>query len=551
MSLREQLRAVAPELPLHGKLLRPTIAFAARRGESVALLRAVAAVQLAHEASLLHDDVVDDAAQRRGLPALHVQRGVGAAIVAGDALLARGYALAIATGSAAFASTYAHAIEMTIAGELEQARRLGDVLTMDEYEEIIARKSGDLIACAFAAQSFLDSDARADAQYSIGRRLGTFYQMVDDLLDYLPSRAAGKPPFGDFLQRRWTWPMVYLGLTFGDDVRDRFDHSRVASCVTALRDRAEGLSRAFREYPEILGLIDSWMMQVHDAAIESWIERRLRGAADRASYFSRNSRSFSFAARLLPASHRESIQAIYAYCRFTDDLVDDADGAPVSPGELLDWWERESRRAQAGTPSGYPLIDDAMRVTPAFSFPAELIRGMRMDAAQVRFADMNALRDYTHCVAGVIGQWLVAVFGDESDWLRTRADELGHAMQLTNILRDVGEDWRGGRLYLPRDHMNEHGVTELDVELVATTGRATAKYQALITALMAEADTSYALAYEAIPQLPSGVQRAITVAARIYQGIHDSLRANQYNNGTVRARTSLAGKLLRALPALL
>lgn len=527
------------------KRLRPLIARAAARGDSEVLSNAIEAVQLAHEASLVHDDVIDNASTRRGKTAFHVENGLGAAIVKGDALLARGYALAIGTGSPTFASAYAHAIEMTIAGEVEQAKRLGDMLTMEEYEAIIAMKSGDLIALAFATQALLDADRKAVDQYVLGRRLGGFYQMVDDLLDYLPHSNASKPAFGDYRQKRWTWPLHIMGLPFGLEIEERLSYTDIHHCITVLQLEADTLLREVAAYPAIRTLIEDWMTQVRETAMVSWVERR------RDVDFSKNSKSFSFAAKLLPQEYREAIQSIYAFCRFTDDLVDDGADMPCPPSELLDWWEATARKSHEGTASGIAVIDDAMRVTPDFKYPAQLIAGMRMDVMQMRYSSMKGLRMYTHRVAGVVGQWLTSVFGVETKWVLERADELGHAMQLTNILRDVGEDWKRGRIYLPQDRMKAHGVTEEDIRRVALTGEATAPYRALMDELMQTADASYKLAREAIPHLPLGVQRAIAAAANIYQGIHESLRANHYNNGTRRARTSFVGKVRRALPALL
>ncbi len=551
--IRARLRDAAPLLAVKGQLTRPVIACSAMQSgkEDTRFWHAVAAVQLAHEASLVHDDIIDGAVQRRGGVTEHVRHGVGAAIVKGDRLLAAGYAAAARTGSMWFVNAFAHAVESTIAGEMEQGRRLGDVLTMDEYERIIARKSGELVACAFATRVLLDVDSRAMRTYALGLRIGSLYQKVDDLLDYLPRPDAGKPVFGDYRQARWTWPLLFLGIPFGEDIEARLDYRAIRLCVEYIEREAREVIADLAGMDVIIGLIEGWARTAREAAIESWLLRRSEGALNRASYFSRNSRSFSFAARLLPTDYRNAIECIYAFCRFTDDLVDDTDEAPFPTEEILDCWERMARRSHWGDASGIAVIDDAMRMTPDFTFPKQLIAGMRMDLVGQRYETMADLGLYTHRVAGVVGQWLTSVFGISDPWVLERANRLGHAMQLTNILRDVGEDWRRGRLYLPLEQMHAHGVDPAEIAQVAETGVVTQRYRALIDELLEEADRAYADAREAIPYLPTGARRAISAAARIYQGIHDSLRANGYNNGTQRARTTWLMKARRALPALL
>jgi phytoene synthase len=131
-----------------------------------------------------------------------------------------------------------------------------------------------------------------------------------------------------------------------------------------------------------------------------------------------------------------------------------------------------------------------------------------------------------------------------------RAAALGHAMQLTNILRDVGEDLEAGRVYLPAETLRAAGLDLSDLIRMRTKGMAHSGYPAMIEALMAEADSAYAFAFAAIPALPRFFQRPVAVAADVYRGIHDVIRRNGYDNMTRRARTTRAAKVRLAAGAL-
>ncbi|HET7231050.1 MAG TPA: polyprenyl synthetase family protein, partial [Longimicrobium sp.] len=209
---REQVRAAllpllagcggVPPVDLRGQLIRPLTSHAAALalgcgGDARAGYGALA-VQLAHEASLVHDDIVDGAATRRGEPTLAVAKGVGAALVAGDHLLSWAYRLAARTGSLAYAELFAEAVERTIAGEIAQGRATGRILDPDEYERIALDKAGALLGCALAAAPAVRGRDDVRAFYDLGRSLGLLYQRLDDLLDYCPLTETGKPPLGDY-----------------------------------------------------------------------------------------------------------------------------------------------------------------------------------------------------------------------------------------------------------------------------------------------------------------------------------------------------------------
>jgi geranylgeranyl pyrophosphate synthase len=173
-ALYERLRAggFATPAAADGQLIRPVLCLAGARGlgmaEDEALWSAAAALQLAHEASLLHDDVIDGAAMRRSHPTLAATHGVAAALVEGDHLLTTSYRLA-ATSSPSFVAAFAYAVERTVAGEKLQGMASGMVLDERSYRGIVSAKSGELLGCALAAAALTRSDPRAAGLCDLGR----------------------------------------------------------------------------------------------------------------------------------------------------------------------------------------------------------------------------------------------------------------------------------------------------------------------------------------------------------------------------------------------
>ncbi len=283
--------------------------------------------------------------------------------------------------------------------------------------------------------------------------------------------------------------------------------------------------------------------------------RSLGARSEWGRFFAQHSRSFFFASRLFSPVDRRRVREIYAWCRFTDDLVD---GSSLSGAELyrtLDAWGEICRAAYGGEHTGIDLADAVMHTMADQNIPfrlaEELIEGVRMDIEPRTYATMADLARYTHRVASVVGAWMAYSFGVRSDWIIERAHALGHAMQLTNIVRDVGEDLQDGRVYLPRDRMTAHGLSRaglLELKSRAERGHAVGTaYAGLLEEVVAAADVAYSDAFEAMPDLPARFGRAVAVAAQVYQGIHNELRSNRYDNLSKRAHTSLADKLLLAL----
>jgi phytoene synthase len=275
------------------------------------------------------------------------------------------------------------------------------------------------------------------------------------------------------------------------------------------------------------------------------------GPAEWDAYLSVHAKSFWAASRLMNGARRTQLLGVYAYCRYTDDLVDKGSRTRDELLALLDRWEILTRAAYIGQTTGVPLLDHVMhemaRHDVPLAYALALLRGMRQDAIGARFASMPELRGYCYDVASVVGLWLTELFGVHDTWTLERAAELGIAMQLTNIARDVGEDWRHGRLYLPRDLMDAHGITAsmIDRWVRERNGKVPVAYAALIEELMQSAEDAYARAAEAIPKLPEFFQPAVATASRLYAAIHEVIRQNGYDNLTKRAVVPIARRLAR------
>ena len=281
----------------------------------------------------------------------------------------------------------------------------------------------------------------------------------------------------------------------------------------------------------------------------------LVGLADPAEYLASHSRSFRFAASMMARNDRARIARVYAWCRYTDNLVD-SDVSTELAERRLDGWLLWSWEAYDGRDSGIELVNRVMgemaeRDIP-FAYPHDLVRAMRSDLHFAAYADLDALGVYTYRAAGVVGRWLTELHGVQDPWMLERATALGKAMQLTNILRDVGEDLERGRMYLPLSELARHGLAETDLDGLRRGDRPVdARYRALIESLMRVAEDDYDRADEAIPRLPREFRRAAAVSSAVYRGIHDAIRRNGYDNLGRRAYTSASRKAVLAAAALL
>lgn len=215
---------------ISGKLLRPLVAYAlvpeASRSELDSSFWAGAlAIQMVHEASLLHDDILDGAAKRRGTATIQAREGTATALVLGDHYLTSAYVVATRAGRPEFFEAFARAVERTVAGELRQGATRGERLEESTYEAIIRGKSGELFGvCARLASTCGGAPIPAE----LGLAIGSLYQRVDDLLDYCTSLQHDKPALQDWRQRKWTFPLGLAGV-------ERWDLSE-AELLAALRE---------------------------------------------------------------------------------------------------------------------------------------------------------------------------------------------------------------------------------------------------------------------------------------------------------------------------
>lgn len=175
--------------------------------------------------------------------------------------------------------------------------------------------------------------------------------------------------------------------------------------------------------------------------------------------------SFYYSFSLLPKHKREAIHAVYAFCRYTDDIVDEG-GDETRKVILLRKWRMELGRTLRGQ-SSFPLLNQLATTARRFNIPVdhfyELIRGVEMDLSKQRYQNFEELKTYCYLVASSVGLMCRQIFGFRNESTRDYAINLGIALQLTNILRDVKDDAKRGRIYLPLEDMQRFGVTEQDI----------------------------------------------------------------------------------------
>lgn len=245
--------------------------------------------------------------------------------------------------------------------------------------------------------------------------------------------------------------------------------------------------------------------------------------------------SFYYSFLFLPRDTRRAITAFYALCRELDDVVDECHDAGVATSKLA-WWRSELVRMADGVPQ-HP-VTRALIATPqgrALPVPLllEIIDGMAMDIIQTRYADFATLQLYCHRVAGVVGELAATIFGYQDSATRTYAHDLGLAFQLTNIIRDVGEDARRGRIYLPQQELQQYGVTEADI----LQYRSTPAFQSLMQFQYQRAEAFYAKALGELPVVDRKAQRPGLVMAAIYRTLLAEIRLAEFP--VLQARVSL------------
>lgn len=240
----------------------------------------------------------------------------------------------------------------------------------------------------------------------------------------------------------------------------------------------------------------------------------------------RSGSSFYYSFRLLPSERRAGISALYAYCREVDDIVDEVSDPDVARVKLA-WWRTQIDAIYAGTPQhpvAVALNDAVARYGLQQAHLQTVIDGMQMDLDQVRYVDFAELETYCDRVAGVVGLMSAEIFGYEDPATRDYARKLGIAFQLTNIIRDVGEDARRGRIYLPQDDLARFGVAPSDV----LRAQASPAFVELMRFEAERASTWYDAALAALPARDRRAQRAGLAMAAIYRTLLDEIARDGY-----------------------
>lgn len=236
--------------------------------------------------------------------------------------------------------------------------------------------------------------------------------------------------------------------------------------------------------------------------------------------------SFRLSFRFLPRGKRHAMTAFYAFCREIDDVVDGGDDPAVAHAKL-NWWRAELGRLYGGQPS-HPIALALLPVIGPYAIAREqleeILDGMAMDLEQTRYATFKDLRLYCHRVAGIVGEVSAGIFGYRDHNTLKYAARLGLAFQLINILRDVGEDARRGRIYLPQDELARFEVKEADI----LAGHDDDAFKRLAEFQYQRARATYDEALALLPASERKSQRPGLIMAAIYRTVLERIRTEGY-----------------------
>ena len=250
--------------------------------------------------------------------------------------------------------------------------------------------------------------------------------------------------------------------------------------------------------------------------------------------------SFYYSFRFLSPDRRRAITAFYAFCREVDDIADECQDANLARTKLA-WWRDEIARLYDGSP-GHPVTLALAEAIVPFHLPQDafeqIIDGMEMDldfanGQPVLYPDYKSLRLYCHRVAGVVGEVAASIFGMTDRATLKYANKLGLAFQLTNIIRDVGEDARRGRIYLPADELAQFGVSPGDL----IQARMSDNFRKLMAFQTERALQTYAEAMALLPASDRKTQRPGLIMAAIYRTLLEEIQADGFQ--VLDRRTSL------------
>lgn len=245
--------------------------------------------------------------------------------------------------------------------------------------------------------------------------------------------------------------------------------------------------------------------------------------------------SFYYSFLFLPPEKRRAITALYAFCREVDDVVDECSDAQIASAKLA-WWRTEVANLYAGKPQ-HPVMLALRPHVASFAITGgrlnEIIDGMEMDLSQTRYLDWAGLERYCYRVASVVGIIAAGIFGYRDTRTLEYAKELGIAFQLTNIIRDVGEDARKNRIYLPMEDLKSFGVPAADI----LSAKESAQFASLMGFEARRAKSYYESALQALPRADRRAQRPGLIMARIYRSLLEEIERDGFH--VLTQRTSL------------
>lgn len=253
-----------------------------------------------------------------------------------------------------------------------------------------------------------------------------------------------------------------------------------------------------------------------------------------------HSRTFFMASGLLPENKRRAARALYAFCRISDDLVDDQRPNAI---KLLTEWRNQTIRVEPVGENNVALAwaHTCQQYKIPWRYAEQLIDGVAMDLQTTRYQTFDELAHYCYGVACTVGLMSMHIVGFLSQDAIPYAIRLGVALQMTNILRDVGEDWQLGRVYLPQDELEEFGLSELDIE----RGEVNDRWREFMKFQVERTRRLYQESFPGIALLDKDGRFAIGAAAELYRAILDSIEQNDYNVFNRRAYIGKLGKLSR------
>ena len=254
-----------------------------------------------------------------------------------------------------------------------------------------------------------------------------------------------------------------------------------------------------------------------------------------------HSKSFYFASALLSEEKRSAVRALYAFCRTVDDIVDESSDAERDL--QLGYWRTmvETASFAAEDLVAAAWADALARYHIPRRYALQLIDGVARDLVQVRYQTFDELATYCYGVASTVGLMSMHIVGFKNPDAVPYAIKLGVALQMTNILRDVGEDYQNGRLYLPREELAFYGIQEADI----AQGRVTDSWRQFMKFQLDRTRQLYAESWTGVKMLEREGQFAIGAASVFYQGILDKIEKSDYDVFTRRASLNTMGKVSR------